>query len=586
MKETIQQLTRDLNVDLLINQAGYLPNAAKCCITKGDVARKFDVINIVTGEAVFSGMLKPSHGDFGAYLVGDFSSVTTAGRYYLKSDTSRSYPFSISGSTYQPAMDLIVQYFSLQRCGASTTGYLAPCHTDDGIRMDNGKHQDVSGGWHDASDLRKWMAWTIYGIIGLGKTLELKPDRNRNAIIEELLWGNQYFLKMQEPAGYVMNYVGGDVKKHSDSNRWTDNKIGEDGGELKLVKPNAGISMHDMLLFGSNDDRVIRTDPAEMTCQYHFIVAEAIMSRIMKSVEREYADKCLNAAIRCYKWCDKKPARKDLGVMSVSTDAAEDPGVISASMHAAIELYKTTHGQEYKKDAIERASVLRKLQRNSGEGSVSGFFLTSASGSEPYKCFWDWCEELIVLCDMVRMFPEDNDVPAWKEMIAEYTRNYLLFIARKNSFGIVPYGLFTGKDPGGNRKCGEYWYRYFVPLEHFWSGINGNLASSGIGLRKASRILNDPELKVYAQKQLDWIIGVNPFNSSTIVGVGYNQPKHFPGSSFSPQTPVLPGAVLNGIGGDHDDQPAIGNGDWQISEYWTPMAAHTLWLMAELSEEN
>jgi len=187
---------------------------------------------------------------------------------------------------------------------------------------------------------------------------------------------------------------------------------------------------------------------------------------------------------------------------------------------------------------------------------------------------------------MVRMFPEDNDVPAWKEMISEYTRNYLLFIARKNSFGIVPYGLFTGKDPGGNKKCGEYWYRYFVPLEHFWSGINGNLASSGIGLRKASRILNDPELKVYAQKQLDWIIGVNPFNSSTIVGVGYNQPKHFPGSSFSPQTPVLPGAVLNGIGGDHDDQPAIGNGDWQISEYWTPMAAHTLWLMAELSEQN
>jgi len=104
-----------------------------------------------------------------------------------------------------------------------------------------------------------------------------------------------------------------------------------------------------------------------------------------------------------------------------------------------------------------------------------------------------------------------------------------------------------------------------------------------VGLLKASQVLKDPELRAYAQKQLDWIIGVNPFNSSTIEGVGYNHPAHFPGSTFYPQTPVLPGAVLNGLGGDHQDQPDIGNGDWQISEYWTPMAGYTLWLMAELT---
>jgi len=27
----------------------------------------------------------------------------------------------------------------------------------------------------------------------------------------------------------------------------------------------------------------------------------------------------------------------------------------------------------------------------------------------------------------------------------------------------------------------------------------------------------------------------------------------------------------------------MGKASWQISEYWTPMVAHTLWLMAELS---
>jgi len=56
------------------------------------------------------------------------------------------------------------------------------------------------------------------------------PDRGK--ILDELMWGNQYFLKMQEPQGYLMNCVGCDVMKHSDSNRWTDNEIGAEGGEL------------------------------------------------------------------------------------------------------------------------------------------------------------------------------------------------------------------------------------------------------------------------------------------------------------------------------------------------------------------
>jgi hypothetical protein len=50
-----------------------------------------------------------------------------------------------------------------------------------------------------------------------------------------------------------------------------------------------------------------------------------------------------------------------------------------------------------------------------------------------------------------------------------------------------------------------------------------------------------------------------------------------------PTVPVIPGAVLNGLGGDHEDMPVMGKASWQISEYWTPMVAHTLWLMAELS---
>ena len=570
-----QRLSRDLNVDLLINQVGYVPNAGKTVITKGLTERKFEVINLKTQKVVYTDVLQPNPNDFGEYSVGDFSLLTQEGYYYLKSDTLRSYPFQISGKIYHLPIDLIVGYFSLQRCGSSTTGYLAPCHLDDGVRMDNGEHQNVTGGWHDASDLRKWVGATIYGMIGLSKTYELldKKDPEKEKILDELMWGNQYFLKMQEPQGYLMNYVGGDVKKHSDSNRWTDNEIGEEGGELKFVKPNAGKSMNDMLLFDSNDDRVIQTDPADIIAQYNFITSEAIMARITKTKDVSYSDKCLQAAKKCFDWCNE-------------TNKEKNPGILGASIQASIEMYKTTKQDMYKNFAIDQVSQLKKLQLNKQEGSIGGFFYSSSSDQEPYKNILG-CIEFISVCDLIQTFPTHQDVSAWKEIITNYSINYLSLMSQRNSFGIIPYGLYSEEDTGGSRKVEDYWYRYFMQPElSWWVGINANIASAGVGLMKAADVLKDPELKHIAQKQLDWIIGNNPFNSSTIVGVGYNHPKHFGGSSFWPLTPVLPGAVLNGLGGDNNDQPVTGNGNWQISEYWTPMVAYTLWLMAEISAAN
>jgi hypothetical protein len=547
-----------------------MPYAGKTCIAIGKIKQKFEVINIETQQVVFNGVLQPKSCDFGEYSVGDFSAFTQEGHYYVKSDTLRSYPFQISRTIYQSTMNLIVAYFSLQRCGPSTTGYLSPCHLDDGVRLDNGKHQDVTGGWHDASDLRKWVSATIYGMIGLGKTYELQKEQNREKILDELIWGNQYFLKMQEPQGYVMNYIGGEVKQNWDNNRWTDNRIGNDGGELRLIKPTTGKSTNEMLIFGSKDDRIIQTDPVNMLTQYNFITSEAIMARITKSNDSNYSQKCLEAAIKCFDWC-------------VKSDIELNAGILGAAIQASMELYKTTNLYIYKNFAIDHAFKLRKLQVINQDNSVSGFFYNSFSDQEPHKSIWEGCLGFISICDLIQSFPMDKDVTLWKEMVTNYANHYLSIMSRRNSFGIIPYGLYSGEDPGGDRRIDDYWYRYFMFPEDWWVGINANIASAGVGLIKASTILNDPKLMALAQKQLDWIIGVNPFNSSTIVTVGYYHPEKFiNGNEFRPETPVLPGAVMNGLGGDIADQPTVGDGDFHISEYWTPMVAYTLWLMAEI----
>jgi hypothetical protein len=574
-------------VDLWINQAGYVPGAGKIVVTKGLLNRKYEVIHLESQQVAFEGRFTPRTCDFGDYSTGDFSALTQEGHYYIKSDTLRSWPFQISGTVYRSPMDMIVGYFSLQRCGASTTGYLSPCHLDDGVRLDNGKHQDVTGGWHDATDLRKWVSATIYGMIGLSKTYELldENDPGRETIYDELLWGNRYFLNMQEPQGYVMHHIGGEVEKGFDSNRWTDNEIGEEGGELHFVRPTAGELALDtsnkeveLLIFGTKDDRIIQTKPTDLISQYNFVMSEAIMARLAKHRDPAYSERCLQAAIRCFEWCQGE-------------DTVPKVGVLGASMQAGLELYKATKRNVYRDFAAQKASLLQDLQAGSRDGGAGGFFHTSLSNPEPYKNSFQVHFELISLCDLVQAFPRHADVPQWKKMITDYCVRYLSFFSARNSFGLVPYGLFSKAYPHGNRKIDRYWYRYFMyPWpDGWWVGINANISLAGVGLMKAAAVLGDAQLKAVAQRQLDWIIGANPFSSSTIIDVGHNHPPHMSGciAAFRPGTPILPGAVMNGLTGDATDQPQLlPDITFSQSEYWTPMVAGTLWLMGEISKNN
>ncbi len=279
-----------------------------------------------------------SKGDFGTFYTGDFSVVKGAGTYYIRAGQSRSYPFRIGPGVYEDAIDMIVGYFSLQRCGPSETGYLAPCHCDDAVRLDNGKHQDTTGGWHDASDLRKWVGATIHGMIGLAQVYELtasEPMRRR--IMDELRWGNRYFLNMQESAGYVMSHVGGDALRHGDGNRWTDNTVGLEGGEPATIDPTPGGSRSKITIVGDKDDRVIQAKPLDRLGQYKFVIAEAMMARLTKTSDPAYSTRCLEAAKRCYDWCTKDRPE----------NATERLG---GAMAAAIQLYKSGEQEQYKKD--------------------------------------------------------------------------------------------------------------------------------------------------------------------------------------------------------------------------------------------
>jgi len=525
---------------ILVNHVGFAPPAGKFCLLKGQSAVEFAVIDKSTGQTAFKGVMSPVGGDLGPYLVGDFSELQQAGSYAIQCGGAASGDFAIAADIYESAVAKSVSYFSRQRCGNSKTGHHAPCHLDDGRRSDTGQLEDVTGGWHDACDLRKWVNATLYGVTGLYRVLDtMGPNWQRQRILDEVRWGNQYFLKMQEPAGYVMDYCGGD-----DGNHWTDNRR------------------------STADDRPIHVDPCDLPSQYHFLAAQAAMTRHFAQDDPAYSHICRGAAIKCVQWCGRAE--------QPSTTAA-----LSMAIMAAIEMHRALGGDEYRTMASAHVRQLLELQ-------TTGFFRAEPNKPEPFRAIMHGNLPLLALCQALETFPAHPDAPLWRHGLRLHT-DFLQSLAQRAAFGTIPFGLYADRDPGGSRRLGSYWYRWFMkPRDEnpsageWWVGINAHLASNGVGLCKAGRILKLPQLMQLAQRQLDWILGVNPFATSTVTGVGRNQPQLFQTDEFTPPTPLIAGGVMNGLGGSANDEVVLAAGEYNTCEYWTPMTAYTMWLMAEL----
>jgi hypothetical protein len=535
---------------VLVNHAGYLPGSSKICLVKSATGHDgpFRIINASAKKAVFLGQLIHTAGDLGDYRAGEFSKLDAAGDYWIESGTCRSVTFTVGKDVGLDPVQKAIGYFARQRCGGSSTGYHAPCHLDDGRRGDNGRHQGAVGGWHDACDVRKWVSATIYGMLGLIDAADLFPDGPvHRAIVDELRWGNAYFLSMQEPAGYVMNYCGGD-----DGNVFTDN------------------------LPGTDDDRVIHTNPCEVTAQFHFIAAQAGLFRLLEHEEPAYAQTCRAAAKRCLNWC-------------VARSRPRGATGLAAAVSACIRAWQVFNDPQFGEFAVDCAKQLiaRQVPKSAGDAALPGMFLTSPIDREPVREIMHGNLPLLAMCDLLSVLPQHPDAQRWRETLALHVEHVKAMAAR-SAFGIIPFGVYS-QNPGGNRKIGNYWYRYFMrqtgednSTSTWWVGTNAHLASNGLGLVRASRILGDAGLAAIAQRQLDWILGGNPFNASTMSGVGANQPALYRNRTLNPPTPVIPGGVMNGLGGSPEDECICQSGEWTTCEYWTPMVSYVMRLAAAM----
>jgi endoglucanase len=222
-----------------VNQVGFRPDDVKSAIvlvergtTATEMGNRFVLIDTETKRRVLEGTLRaqqPAYGNFSEVYVAEFSQFRDPGSYVLQCNGA-SASVRISADAYRPYLAYPFFYLLEQRCGTNPI-FGRTCHQDDGFAVggpDSGKHVDVVGGYHDASDYLRFLITTSYvsGILlttykeypGLWPdTLDAfgKPGKNQVPdILDEARWGMEWMLKMSAHSP-TLYHQSADDRDHS-----------------------------------------------------------------------------------------------------------------------------------------------------------------------------------------------------------------------------------------------------------------------------------------------------------------------------------------------------------------------------------
>jgi len=565
----VESITAPATPAIALNHLGFLPDARKVLVFRGTPPSpaQFSMREIGTHPGVVIELTRPLTkvtGDLGNCSIGDFSELKTEGMYQVTVGSERSVPFFLRPDVWRRTLPRAVSYVHAQRCGVAVPNVHPACHLDDARRDDTGEHVDVTGGWHSAGDLRKTgtTMTSALGLLYLARNLGGRWDLAGSGLpplLDEIQWGNRYFLKIQEPGGVIWNDTAIGASGDNRDNRWTDNIV------------------------GNSDDRKAGTRKTGLF-QAMFIILQAMAAQVFRETDPGYAQTCLAAGRRCWEAAKMGTIFTRDPLLAHFWTATTELGWWT---EAALELYRATNQLAYEAAATELGRQLLSLFTRDFVGSqktVRGFWRSSPDNPAPNVDPVYSALPALALLDLSLVFPKHADSSRWRDAVRLHLDEYVLPLSARSAFRMVPYGIFLGSPTAEYYRplAGEVTYRYFMPVrkQYWWLGTTSHLEGYAVLLGMAAKAFGRREYRDLAYRQLEWVMGANPFGACLMTGEGMRNP--FPHSRF---VGLIPGGILNGIAGNSRDEPVLDieyGGDWRTCEYWCPHNAFYAWALSVL----
>lgn len=483
-------------IQVKVNQIGYAPDDVKTVITTSKDDERFKIVKADTGETVYIGEYDPTlifDDNVGSNLHrGDFSDFKATGDFkIISSPSGASYEFSIGEGLYDDIYKDVVLMLYNQRCG---------CQLDP----------NISGEFaHEACHMQEA---TIYGDTS-GKTVDVSGgwhdagDYGRYVVpgaktIQDL------FLAYED-YGYDSDDMG-----IPESGNGTPDLLDEAKYELDWMlkmqdasggvyhKVTAAVFPETVLAVDETDPMILSPISAAATGDFAAVMAKA--SVLYKDYDADFAASCLEASKNAYAYLEANPELKGFwNPDDIVTGEYPDNFVTDEKLWAATELYIATGEQTYL-DAINTL-MAENYRTGLGWANIGSYALYDLAKAEGIDA-----------------------------TVQEAAKTKFIELADKY--------LASCKTDG-----------FYIGLDSYPWGSNMDVAQNGAMLLMANKLAPNPEYIEYAQKQRDYIFGLNGVGYCYVTGYGELSPvgTHHRPSQVLGKT--MPGMLVGGANENLED---------------------------------
>jgi len=568
-------LAQDAPVAVHLNQVALEGAGPKSAVVeiRGDAAAagRFEVLQ--DGKVAQAGDLLPlpEFSEWGGgrrYLQADFSSLKAPGHYRLEvtvgDQKAQSAPFEVADrALFTATAGSLVSYFKESRWKDEADKHIRIYDTD--------RYVNVWGGWKDAGgDTGKYLSHLSFANFFnpqqsamvtwvLATSYQTVPQLYRQAgtdtrVIDEAFWGADYLHRVLDPAGYFYETV---------FDRW-----GEPGAE-RVVTGYEGLDGR----YSTNYNAAFREGGGVAIAA----LARASMLAIATGRHGEFKGEQYLA-----------DARKAFAHLAANNTKYCDDGVENiiddyTALLAATELYRATRDVAYLGAARGRAKNLNDRM------TPDGWFVSDAR-DRPY---YHGAEAGFPIVSLVLYLGIENDpalVARTKKTIAR-SLDYQVALNGKvsNPYNYARQSFKIYKDGKLSPKFEE---GFFMPhaneTRYWWQGESARLASLAVAAILGGRIVAPDragafgvraDLAKFAQNQLDWTLGRNPYDMCMLYGFGVHNPPNAESAGV-----MVNGGISNGITGATLSDEGRGivwaegpdENNWRWLEQWLP---HATWFL-------
>lgn len=535
-------------------------------------------------------------GPEGTVCVANLASFSLPNNQRMRVKVGKEYSasFIVSDRVYSMVRDATIKFYGINRSGNSESWFHKPSHTKDGagsfVQGDGpvtgfvSKEGALAGGWYDCGDHLKESQTQAYAFMVLSVMAAANPDRDEDNyaynhgetintdgipdILREAKHGADFFLNSYRFADGIVDNMVVSVGNFGADHGWWGRPENQDALPVTLTGR------------GGPHERDLRLGELGSNISGQIAAGLALLSKEYALYDKAFADSCLKVAKDLYDFAknlklgratygdgrpfvyNKVPDGWSSSAYNGNNESHDDLGLAAIALHYAT--YDPANpDMSYLNDAVEEQSYASAQEPGPGFFR-GGWFALTRDGMRKSMKNTSWANAYTyTLYAFYKLLLKDDETSVKYGISPSdrlwYAENVIYMLA-ENLSNVASSGGSSITIPGRNNpfniSFGTLWYNMQTDQTWIYNRYQaGNIFEvfayadvakdlEGVRLpQKGQQAWKSEEMRQLGINQMNYMLGVNPWDVSFLLGVGDKNDAHPHHRGANPEGKNMPGAA-------------------------------------------